>query len=159
VAAAFPGAGTNRGFDVHLQVGAGVHDVCVYAINVGPYGFTNPTLGCRRVTVDGTPVGFLDTVTRSGSSVTAAGWAIDPDTASPIEVHLYVDGAFAGPSTAQRPRPDLATAFPAYGGNHGYSTSTEGLAPGSHQLCVYAINAPDTAGINPLLGCRSVTIP
>src|SRR5690606_14202091 len=75
VAAAF-GVSANHGFDVHLAVGGGVHDVCVYAINAGPYGFTHPTLGCRRVSVSGTPLGALDEVSSSGSAITARGWAI-----------------------------------------------------------------------------------
>jgi hypothetical protein len=159
VAAAFPGVTANHGFDINLLVGAGAHDVCVYAINQGPYGFTNPTLGCRRVVVNGTPVGFVDSATRAGSSVTVQGWTIDPDTNASIAVHLYVDGAFMGQSTAGGARGDLAAAFPAYGANHGYSMGVTGLASGSHQFCVYAINAPATSGTNPLLGCRSVSVP
>jgi hypothetical protein len=131
----------------------------VYAINTGPYGFTNPTLGCRRVVVNGSPVGFVDSATRTGSNVTIQGWTIDPDTSGPIAVHLYLDGAFTGQSTAAGARGDLAVAFPAYGPNHGYSMGVAGLASGPHQFCVYALNAAGTSGGNPLLGCRSVTIP
>jgi len=158
VAAAFPGVSPNHGFDINLLVGAGAHDVCVYAINAPPYGFTHPTLGCRRVVVGGTPIGFLDSVSRVGNNVTASGWAIDPDTASPVNVHLYVDGVFQGQSVAGNTRADLAAAFPAYGANHGYSMSISGLSPGPHQVCVWAINAVG-AGVNPQLGCRSVTVP
>lgn len=155
VAAVF-GVSPNHGYDVHLAVGAGVHDVCVYAINAGPYGFTHPTLGCRRVSVSATPFGALDEVTRSGSSVTARGWAIDNDTTSATNVRLLVDGVQVGQGLAQGPRGDLAVVFPAYGGGHGFSMSASGLGPGPHEVCVQAVNATGTPGGDRLLGCRLV---
>lgn len=49
VEAAFPGAGTDRGFSAMLPAAAGTRQVCVYALNVG--GGSTSLLGCRTVTV------------------------------------------------------------------------------------------------------------
>lgn len=46
----YPGYGPSHGFDVTLPAGAGSHDVCVYAINVGS-GAVNPLLGCAVVRI------------------------------------------------------------------------------------------------------------
>ena len=40
---------------------------------------------------------------------------------------------------------------------HGYSGSVR-LAPGTHQVCTYAINVGQGT-TNPSLGCRSVVVP
>ena len=100
-----------------------------------------------------TPTGFLDSVKTTATSVTVKGWALDPDTTDPIAVHMYVDGtgqAFvAGPA-----RPDIAAVF-GMGDRHGFTT-TMSAPPGSHSVCLYAINTP--AGANATLGCRTVTV-
>ena len=83
------------------------------------------------------------------------GWAIDPDTAAPITVHVYIDGA-AVALTANASRPDVGQAFPLYGSNHGYS-ATLLTSGGSHTVCTYGINVG--GGTNTQLGCRSVTLP
>ena len=156
VGAAYPGAGPNHGFSSPL-IGAtpGRHQVCAYAINVGP-GYTNPSLGCRTVTVPNTsPIGNLETVTGVPGGVSVQGWAIDPDTPSPIQVHLYVDAA-ALPVTADGSRPDVAAVYPGYGPAHGY-TAVLGATPGSHRVCAYGINVGP--GSNALLGCRTVVVP
>jgi hypothetical protein len=158
VASVFPGVGSNHGFDGSFAVGAGTHQVCAFAINVGPYGFTNPLLGCRSVTIDGSPTGFVDSVTGRVGSVRARGWVVDADVSWAIDVHVYVDGLFRTAASATMNRPDLAVAFPAYGGGHGYDITVGGVDPGSHQVCVYGINNVFTAGQNRLLGCRSVTV-
>jgi hypothetical protein len=158
VAAVFPGVSANHGFDGSFAVGAGTHQVCAFGINVGPYGFTNPLLGCRSVTIDGSPTGYVDSVTSPPGSVRARGWAMDADVSWAIDVHVYVDGVFRTAVTANASRPDLAAAFPAYGGGHGYDITVGGVAAGSHEVCVYGINNVFTAGQNRLLGCRSATV-
>lgn len=85
-----------------------------------------------------------------------AGWAIDPDTTSPIAVHVYVDGRFAAALTADGARSDVGAAYPASGPNHGFS-ATLSSSPGAHTVCAYGINAGPGSG-NPLLGCRAVTV-
>jgi len=45
---AFTGLGDNHGWSADLAVGAGNHEVCAYAINIGPTA-PSTALGCIRV--------------------------------------------------------------------------------------------------------------
>lgn len=150
VGAVYPGYGAVHGFDAVIPAAAGWHQVCLYGIDVGPGG--NVLLGCRMVLVGGDPFGVLDVVSVSGGQVTVAGWAIDPDTADPIDVHVYV-GAAGRAFTANVPRPDVGSAYPGYGDNHGFR-ATVPIAAGPQQVCVYAIGRGP--GENRLLACRTV---
>jgi hypothetical protein len=127
----------------------GTHSVCVYALDSA--GGTNPVLGCRTVTVTApapvnrAPVGNVEQIAASGAGITVSGWAYDPDTTSPIPVHVYVDGiGYAW--TANLARHDVgAKAF----------AGTIPATPGTHSVCVYALDS--AGGTNPLLACRTVT--
>jgi subtilisin family serine protease len=152
VNAAF-GYGPLHGYSGTAPVSAGSHSVCIYAINAGVG--TNVGLGCRTVTImSGSPFGSVDSVSAGIGSISFSGWAIDPDTVSSIPVHVYVDGVVQA-LTADGSRPDVGAAF-GYGALHGYSGSSS-AAPGSHTVCIYAINTG--AGSNAGLGCRTVTVP
>jgi hypothetical protein len=153
VAAAVPGYGDRHGFTADVSgLAAGARSVCSYAINVGPYGTQNTTLGCRTVTVPGVPYGALDVAARAGFAVRVVGWAIDPDTTAPIDVHVYVNGRFSGAYRADANRPDVGAAFPAFGPIHGYDV-TVGAEPFA-VICTYAINVgpPNPATT---LGCKT----
>src|SRR5699024_7649910 len=128
--------------------------LCAYAVNTaGPGG--NRLLGCRTVDLPGgSPIGALDVVAGGDARIDVAGWAIDPDTAAPIDVHVYVDGQGV-PLTASVPRPDVGRAGPGYGDRHGFSASISAGA-GAHPVCAYGINRG--VGGNSLLGCRTVTV-
>lgn len=153
VASAFPGQPAAHGFDVTVPFDGAAQDVCVYAINV-PAGI-NPAIGCGRVApVNSTPVGFLDQVLPTGSGLQVIGWAVDPDTDVALKVHVYVDGVLAAAGTADASRPDVAAAL-GVGAGHGFSLPVP-AASGSHRVCAYAINIP--TGLNPVLGCRDVTV-
>ena len=152
VGALYPGYGNNHGYSVTVPATPGAHTVCSYGIDIAGTG-SNRGLGCRTVTaMSGSPVGVVDSISASGGVISASGWAYDPDTAQPIPVHVYVDSVGAG-FTASNPRADVGSIYPAYGPNHGYSTSVA-AAPGSHNVCVYGINIGP--GSNVLLGCKSV---
>jgi hypothetical protein len=157
IAAAFPGYGSAHGFDIQLPAAPGTHQVCVYAINAGP-GTINPLLSCRSATLlTGNPTGVIDRVEpATPTSINIAGWALDPDTASPIPVAVYLDGSITSWYLADLHRPDIAAAFPGYGAAHGYDITVP-AGPGSHSVCVYAINSGAGTG-NPPLGCRTVTL-
>ena len=158
VAAAVPGYGDAHGYRIRVEpVSGGPHTVCAYGINVGPTGSENPLLGCLRITADGNPFGHLDTAVESGPGIRVTGWAIDPDTATSVSVHVYVDGRFAGQGRADRSRPDVAAAFWGRGSARGYDLSVP-AAPGTRQVCVYAINVGAYGTTNPLLGCRTVSV-
>jgi len=154
VAAAYPGSGARHGFDAVIPVPAGEHRVCVYGIDVGGPG-ANTTLGCRSVTVGGSPRGSLDAVRAGPQSVQVEGWVFDRDLASPGVVHVYVDGVGAV-VTADRPRADVGQAFPLYGTDHGFQPTIP-AAPGLRRVCVYAIDVAGP-GANALLGCRTLTV-
>lgn len=155
-------AGPAHGFSWTGAVAPGRHTVCVYGINVGA-GTGNPQLGCATVTVldpasARDPVGALDAVTTSGTTGTATGWALDPDLGQqPATVHVDVDGTFRASVSASASRPDVGALFPDAGAAHGYSWSGT-LAAGRHTVCVYAMNSGAGTGVNPLLGCRVVSV-
>ncbi len=149
----FFGIPGGRGFEATLPVGTGRHTVCAYGINVGK-GSTNPLLGCRSFELSANPFGSLDGVSRSEGTVTLTGWGIDPDTTGPIGVHVYVDDAWGGSTTASSVRPDVGLAYPAFGSGHGFSFDV-GVPAGPRRVCVYLINV-GPGSTNPLLGCRTV---
>ena len=143
--------GTAHGYTTTVPTGARAR-LCSYAINTGA-GTTNTTLGCRELTRPLSPTGALDEATRtSPTTTTVRGWALDPDTASPVDVHAYLDGRFAGATTATAPRGDVAAAHPGWGAAHGY-TLTVPTRPGQ-RLCTYAINTLQ-GDTNTTLGCRT----
>ncbi|GAA5205816.1 hypothetical protein GCM10025774_04650 [Microbacterium kyungheense] len=156
--ASYPAYGANHGFAAKLPASPGVRSVCAYAINIGPGGTT--PLGCQTVTVPGSvdlgraPFGNFEALTVSGSSATASGWAIDPDTSAPIKVHLYV-GATGTEYTADKARADVAAAYPGTGTNHGFVEKVT-LPVGTTQVCAYAIN--NGAGGHAFLGCKAATV-
>jgi hypothetical protein len=158
IATTYPAYGTAHGFAAKLTATPGSHSVCAYAINTGPGG--TASLGCQTVTVPGSvdlgraPFGSFEALTVSGSTATASGWAIDPDTTAPIKIHLYV-GATGTEHTADKARADVAAAYPASGANHGFAEKVS-LPVGTTQVCAYAIN--NGAGGHTPLGCRSATV-
>ncbi len=105
----------------------------------------------------GSPFGSFDNAAMTSlGKVAINGWDIDPDTASSIPTHIYVDGAFNTALTASDSRSDLAAIFPAYGGAHGWSTTIT-LPGGTHNICAYAINTSGAGG-NTGLGCHTITV-
>ncbi|MBU3700792.1 MAG: SGNH/GDSL hydrolase family protein, partial [Acidimicrobiia bacterium] len=106
--------------------------------------------------IDGDTIGHLDAVVGGPESVSISGWAIDPSLdVSATQVHVYVDSAGTA-LTAAGNRPDVGRVFPVAGARHGFTASIP-AAPGSHSVCVYAINLSGP-GSNPLLGCRTVQV-
>ena len=148
-----------HGYSVTLPASVGKHEVCVYGIDT--WGGTSPRVACRTVEANGTPFGALDAVTAAGpTGVRVQGWAIDPNTQDPVRVHVYVDGVARVSALADASRPDVAAAH-GMGARHGYDSTVTGLQPGAHQVCVWAIDTfgPTMGGVNPQIGCRTVTLP
>ena len=153
VAAAFPGAGPYHGFSAAFPTTGGTHTVCVYGID----GVKNPQLKCLSVKLpSGNPFGNLERVQDVGTGVLLSGWTIDPDTAASTNVHVYVDGNFAGLTSASNPRGDVGNAFPGYGDNHGFSIVVN-VGQGTHTICAYSINI-GIGTTNPALRCQTVTL-
>lgn len=150
IAAVFPGYGAGHGFSATSYVGGGRHTVCAYGIGAGLGG--NALLGCRVLDTPTDPRGALDAVSRVPGGIQASGWALDPETAQPIAVHVYA-GPVGQPVSASANRPDIAVAFPGYGDRHGFQTTVP-TGDGPVQVCAYGIGVG--AGGNSLLGCRVV---
>ncbi|TFD53382.1 hypothetical protein E3T46_03445 [Cryobacterium sp. Hh11] len=153
VGRAYPGYGDSRGFSMSVPVPGGSSEVCLFGINVGR-GF-NSSLGCAKVIrPTGTPFGnFESAVTSSTGMTTISGWTIDPDTTSPVNVHVYFNGRWGGSFAANTPRNDVDRAYPAFGAEHGFSIPVT-LESGSTQVCVFAISTG--AGANQDMGCKTV---
>lgn len=157
VGRAYPLYGSLHGYDVVVPAGPGTHMVCTRGRDTAGV-VPDSTLGCRSVVVPATiPVGHLDSVTWTSSGIRVQGWAVDPDTSASIGVHVHVDGTQAAVLLASVSRPDVATAYPSAGPLHGFDLVLQ-AAPGTHQVCVWAINAGDGA-VNPSLGCLPVAVP
>ena len=146
--------GPNHGYRLTVPFVPGTREVCVWAIDE-PSGTRTP-ITCRSITVaNELPKTHLDEVTPGPGSVTVGGWAFDPDTTAPLDVHVYVDGVAVRRLLADQARPDVALAYGA-GGSSGFR-ATIPVAAGSRTVCVYAINWP--TGVNPRFGCATVTVP
>jgi hypothetical protein len=101
------------------------------------------------------PVGNAELIQRTNAvSVRVVGWALDPDTAAAISVQITGPPA---PITvaADRDRPDIANAYPGYGGAHGFDTTIV-TGPAPVTVCVTALNHPGCAGTNQQLRCQTV---
>jgi hypothetical protein len=159
VARIYPAYGDKHGFVQQLSLPPGRSDVCAYAINTGAGGHT--FLGCRTAEVavpmpdlGRPPIGNFESAVPVTGGATVSGWALDPDTAQPISVHVYVDSTGAA-YTADKPRGDVAAAY-GLGDRHGFAEFIP-MTAGHHTVCVYPINTG--AGGNSWLGCRTVMVP
>ena len=101
------------------------------------------------------PIGAVDRISAGTATINPVGWALDPDTADLITVHVYVyvDGV-GTPVLADGARPDVGAA--SHDGDRHRFAATVTASAGSHQVCAYAINTP--AGDNPDRGCRTVQV-
>jgi hypothetical protein len=100
------------------------------------------------------PVGNWEGLSVSGATLSLTGWVFDPDQpAVPSVLHVYVDGRGAS-VIAGRSRVDVARVFPVAGAAHGFEHSVT-VAPGTHQVCVYAIDLDQPQRNNPF-GCRTI---
>ncbi|HWF42176.1 MAG TPA: hypothetical protein VN683_08845, partial [Acidothermaceae bacterium] len=152
---AYPGYSPDHGFSIVVKPGQGTHSICAYAINIG-IGSTNPLLKCATITLNRNPRGGVSLASVTDGVATVTGWALDPDVTGPIAVHLYLDGVWAGMTTANLDGATQAAAInPVYGTLHGFSISAK-LTPGMHTLCAYGINV-GAGSTNPVLGCVQIT--
>ena len=151
VQAGIAGIELNTGFSGSVEVTGGRHVVCLTTGTL-PIG----SLGCRVVTSPGgSPFGALDIVTPRLGAVSVAGWAVDPDVASAVTTHIYVNGVGYA-VTANSNRPDIGGGLPAYGPAHGFVADLPAPS-GAVTVCAYGINVG--VGAHTLLGCRSTTVP
>ena len=153
IAGGLPAYGAAHGFDNLLPAPEGRQTVCAYAINVG--AGNHSLLGCREVVVPmGSPIGHIDGASITNGSVSLNGWAIDPNTASPDVVHIYVNGV-GFEVIANQNRPDLGNPW-GLGSAHGWSFATPRIGNGVQRVCVHALNIAGP-GSHQLLGCRDLS--
>ena len=107
-------------------------------------------------TGDGSPYGVVSGLTAGYGTVKVNGWTVDPDTADPIDAHIYVDGVGAASVRADVATPALAERFGEGNTRHGFTATLTGLAPGSRSVCVFGINVG--SGGNTLIECRNVMV-
>jgi len=149
------GKGDNHGFQTTLPSTIGPHEVCVYGVD--SWVALSRKVGCSSVDVNGPAFGALDAATSpSPGKITVSGWAIDPNTTAPISVHVYAFGQGAQGLVADGPRPDVGRIF-GMGDNHGF-IGTVNASPGTHPVCVYAIDSWLVAGANQTIKCMTVTV-
>jgi Fibronectin type III domain len=130
--------------------------VTVQAFAVDDAGMFDVAIGSKQLSVSADPFGYLDDVQSGVSSVWVRGWAIDPDVATPIAVHVYQDGIFVNGFTADSLRNDVSAVYPGYGTNHGFDITVPHASNGQHTICVYGINT-GPGSVNTSLGCKSYT--
>jgi hypothetical protein len=152
----------------NLQAGGASHDgrgfsgivpahpgerVCVTALNVG--AGSDRSLGCRAIRVQPHPIGELEGAQRVENGIRVRGWALDPDTTGPIDIHLHAGGQFTAALRADQ-SPSLASGWVSthdgYGAEHGFDGVVTPAAD-SPNICAYGINV-EAGTANTQLGCR-----
>jgi peptidoglycan hydrolase-like protein with peptidoglycan-binding domain len=157
VTESYPDHGSGHGFRTALSLPQGTSTVCAVGRNAAGTPGADRSLGCVKATVRHDPTGALDADIPTPGKVVVAGWSVDPDSAAPVGVHVYVDGKFAAAAKADRSRSGLPAALAAYGRAHGYVAHLK-LAEGTRTVCAFGLNAPGTAGRNASLGCHKVAV-
>ncbi len=129
-----------------------MHNICAYAINVG--AGSNVLLGCRAVPVYIDPFGSLEATRQNPTGITINGWALDPDSTSPIRVDVYADGIGLGSTTAGVTRPDIDAAYHD-GAQHGF-TASFALGQGSAQRL--RLRHQRRPRLNTLIFCKTINL-
>lgn len=155
VGAAYPGHGPNHGFGASIPADPGVNNVCVWAKNVG--AGSDLKLACQNVTVpNGDPSGQVKELWGTPGSISAWGWAADPETSDPIDLHVRVDGTQWHVVRANSPYPAMPSPMPGVGLDHGFGMRLP-ATPGTHEVCMWAKNIG--TGSDRLLACQNVVVP
>ena len=123
------------------------------ALGAGAAIVSTALVAARAATPPHLPFGNVDWARQTTTGLAVAGWAIDPDTTAPIDVHVYMDGKLLGRAHAANARSDIANKYH-LGANHGFIASFS-VPAGQHGICVYAINVGKGSG-NPRIGCRTM---
>lgn len=97
------------------------------------------------------PFGNFEVAQAASGGVRVKGWAIDPDTAAPIDVRVTV-GTAVTTVRADATRTDVAAVYPTAGAAHGFEAVVPGAYPGT--ACVVLVNVG--VGSDTDLGCRTV---
>jgi hypothetical protein len=148
--------GPAHGFDLWVEISGGSHHIRTHAIDIAG-GDSNSLIDERWVNIpSGPPYGYLDVADPVPGGVRVGGWAIDPDTFGPVDIHVYADNRLVGAGRADLDRPDVgAVSF--YGPRHGFSFVVP-LQPGFHVVQAYGLNRGLPAPNTQLIGTRWVVV-
>lgn len=110
------------------------------------------------------PFGSYDGIAGGSGHVSVSGWVIDPDMArSPAQIHVYVGGPAGSGApgyalAANSYRPDVGSAYPNTGNNHGFYGTVPAPRGTSIPVYVYAIDLGAAYAGNTYIGVRSVNV-
>lgn len=166
----FPAFGGLRGFSGSLAPRPGQHRVCLVAGDLGVGSDTQlkcarfnvpVAIGTRTVSLTASrkPIGGIAGYSYSWASRTLSvqGWALDPDTRSPIYVDVMIDGQSLGSASAGATRPAVPVTYRGYGPKHAFAyTMRAPIGAGNFRLCAVAVNT--TVGGNTVLPCQVLTV-
>lgn len=153
VAAVYPDAGPDHGFDAQLRIATGIRRICVTAANIG---VGEPKeLGCRTIAVySDEPFGVLDTVTAvGGGRLRVTGWAIELGSTATRTIEITAANTMIGTGTTGVNRPDVTAAYGIAGSTGGFDFQVN-APPGNPPICAQALGP--VPGTRYLLGCRSL---
>jgi hypothetical protein len=147
------GTRSGHNFSTALALKSGDHNVCAVGLNV-LYGTHNSKASCKTITLALKPFGKFESLKRASGSTNLAvtGWALDPDTDSPISVKVTLDGKAYATINANTARSDIDSTYP-YGADHGISTTVT-ANDGEHTVCMTAVNVG--GGSDGSLGCKLI---
>jgi hypothetical protein len=150
----FGGAGTDHGFATVIAADPGTNTVCGTVTD--PESGDTISLGCVSVAVEGSarPHGAVDKIKGKQGRIRVVGWALDPDGGDATAV-IMIDGTEAARITADARRLDIAIVHAGAEDTGGFDIEVP-VAPGDHNVCVYAYGSDGAEG--PLLGCLDVTV-
>jgi hypothetical protein len=138
-------------FSGSLPLPAGPHRVCASSLDPA-VGFRSG-FGCGSIEAPGTPFGHLDRLQGSAATVKVRGWALDPQTAGPVQVQIRRNGALVATVRADRHRDDLGAAAHHYGTAHGFDADII-PEPGRNRVCVRILGVG--AGGDASAGCHEI---
>jgi hypothetical protein len=141
-----------HGYLLPLELPDGANNVCVYATNIG--AGVNSLLGCRTVTITGSPVGAVSANVHANVA-TVSGWSYDYDVpASSLKIVVYVNGRIATYGTTNLTNAAVNAGY-RISGTHGFTFRLP-VPDGVNTICVYATN--QGRGSNTTLGCPTVHV-
>jgi hypothetical protein len=147
------GTRSGHNFATTMTLKSGDHNVCAVGINAR-YGTHNSKPSCKTITLALKPFGTFESLKRAtgSSNLAVKGWALDPDTNSPISVKVTLDGKAYATVSANAARSDIDSSYP-YGADHGIS-ATVIANDGEHTVCMTAVNSG--GGSDGGLGCKLI---